>query len=127
MNKCFIIGNLAKDPDIRKTQSGREVAMFTVAVNRRVAKDKQVPGAPTADFLPCVAWNKTAEIVERYCTKGKQVAIDGRIQVRSYDKDGVKHYVTEIVVNELELLGRSGSADHGDNRPPAPDDEEIPF
>ena len=95
---------MTKDPEVRYTQSGTPVGTFTLAVDRRVQKDKP----KEADFIPCVVWGKTAEVVGNWCKKGKQVGVEGRIQVRSYDaKDGSKRYVTEVIVNELELLGKS--------------------
>lgn len=124
MNKCHIIGCMTKDPEVRYTQGGTAVATFTLAVDRRVAKDKP----KEADFIPCVVWGKMADgVVKNYCHKGKQVAVEGRIQVRSYDaKDGTKRYVTEVVVNELELLSKSegGNKQGGGNYPT---DDEIPF
>lgn len=125
MNHVTLIGRLTKDPDVRYTQSGNTVATFTLAVDRRVPKDKP----KEADFIPCVVWGKTAEVVERWCKKGKQLAIAGRIQVRSYNaKDGSKRYVTEVIVSELELLSSkndSGSQQSGGR--PQLSDEEIPF
>nr|DAG48762.1 MAG TPA: Single strand binding protein [Caudoviricetes sp.] len=108
---------------MRYTQQGTPVGTFTLAVDRRVAKDKP----KEADFIPCVVWGKTAEVVGNWCKKGKQVGVEGRIQVRSYDaKDGTKRYVTEVVVNELELLskGDGSSKQSGGNYPT---DDEIPF
>lgn len=124
MNKCHIIGRMTKDPEVRYTQGGTAVATFTLAVDRRVAKDKP----KEADFIPCVVWGKTAEVVGNWCKKGKQIAVEGRIQVRSYDaKDGSKRYVTEVIVSELELLGKSeGGNKQGGGYPPL-DDESIPF
>lgn len=125
MNHVTLIGRLTKDPEVRYTQSGTPVGTFTLAVDRRVQKDKQ----KEADFIPCVVWNKTAEIVGNYCKKGKQVGVEGRIQVRSYDaKDGSKRYVTEVIVSELELLGsKNEGADRSGNGYKPLTDEEIPF
>lgn len=125
MNHVTLIGRLTKDPEVRYTQSGTAVGTFTLSVDRRVQKDK--PKA--ADFIPCVVWNKTAEIVGNYCKKGKQVGVEGRIQVRSYDaKDGSKRYVTEVIVSELELLGsKNEGADRSGNGYKPLTDEEIPF
>ena len=124
MNKCHIIGRMTKDPEVRYTQGGTAVATFTLAVDRRVAKDKP----KEADFIPCVVWGKMADgVVKNYCHKGKQVAVEGRIQVRSYDaKDGTKRYVTEVIVNDLELLGK-GDGGSKQNNGNYPTDEEIPF
>lgn len=102
MNKSFFIGNLTKDPELRTTQSGKAVASFTIAVNRRF-KDKG--GDPVTDFFPVVTWDKLAESCARYLAKGKKVAVSGELQTRSYeDKNGVKRYVTEIVADEVEFL-----------------------
>lgn len=124
MNKCHIIGRMTKDPEVRYTQGGTAVATFTLAVDRRVAKDKP----KEADFIPCVVWGKMADgVVKNYCHKGKQVAVEGRIQVRSYDaKDGTKRYVTEVIVNDLELLGK-GDGSSKQNGGNYPTDDEIPF
>lgn len=124
MNKCHIIGRMTKDPEVRYTQGGTAVATFTLAVDRRVQKDKP----KEADFIPCVVWGKMADgVVKNYCHKGKQVAVEGRIQVRSYDaKDGTKRYVTEVIVNELELLGK-GDGSSKQNGGNYPTDEDIPF
>lgn len=123
MNHVTLIGRLTKDPEVRYTQSGTPVGTFTLAVDRRVAKDKP----KEADFIPCVVWGKTAEVVGNWCKKGKQVGVEGRIQVRSYDaKDGTKRYVTEVVVNELELLGKSEGSNKQGGREQLTD-EDIPF
>ena len=125
MNHVTLIGRLTKDPEVRYTQSGTSVGTFTLAVDRRVQKDKP----KEADFIPCVVWGKTAEVVGNWCKKGKQVGIEGRIQVRSYDaKDGSKRYVTEVIVSELELLGgkNDGAGRSGDGYKQLTD-EDIPF
>lgn len=122
MNHVTLIGRLTKDPEVRYTQSGTAVGTFTLAVDRRVQKDKP----KEADFIPCVVWGKTAEIVGNWCKKGKQVGIEGRIQVRSYDaKDGSKRYVTEVIVSNLELLGKGDGASHQGGGQLT--DEDIPF
>ncbi|WP_442766742.1 single-stranded DNA-binding protein [Mitsuokella multacida] len=122
MNHVTLIGRMTRDPEVRYTQQGTAVATFTLAVDRRVQKDKP----KEADFIPCVVWSKTAEVVGEYCKKGKQVAVNGRIQVRSYDaKDGTKRYITEVVVNDLELLGKGDGASHQGGGQLT--DEDIPF
>lgn len=126
MNKATLIGRLTKDPEVRYTQQGTAVATFTLAVDRRVAKDKP----KEADFIPCVVWGKMADgVVKNYCYKGKLIGVEGRIQVRSYDaKDGSKRYVTEVIVNELELLGsKTEGADRSGNGYPPLADEDVPF
>ena len=98
MNKVEILGRLTKDPEIRYTQSNTPVASFTLAVNRRFAKE----GEQQADFINCVAWSKTAEFVSKYFKKGQQVAVVGRIQTRNWEDDnGQKRYATEVVAEEV--------------------------
>lgn len=103
MNKVILIGRLTKDPDLRYTQSGTAVASFTLAVNRRFANQN---GEREADFINCVAWNKSAEFVANYFTKGQQMALEGRLQVRSYEgDDGKRRWVTEVVVEQMKFVG----------------------
>ena len=102
MNKVLLIGRLAKDPELRYTQSGTAVANFTLAVNRRYNPN----GEQEADFINCVVWNKGAEFAAEYFHKGKQMALEGRLQVRSYEgNDGQRRWVTEVVVEQMEFVG----------------------
>ncbi|MDY5912667.1 MAG: single-stranded DNA-binding protein [Inconstantimicrobium porci] len=105
MNKVFLIGRLTKDPELRFTPgSGTAVTTLTLAVDKYNAATKQ----READFIPVVVWGKQAESVANYMNKGSQMAVGGRIQTRSYEaKDGTKRYVTEVVANEVEFLGKS--------------------
>ena len=98
MNKVILMGRLTKDPDIRYTQTNNiMVASFSLVVNRRFAKE----GEQQADFINIVAWSKTAEFCSKYFKKGQQVGIIGRIQTRNWeDENKVKHYITEVVVEE---------------------------
>lgn len=98
MNCVNLIGRLTKDPDIKYTQTNNTViANFTLAVNRRFAKE----GQPTADFINIVAWGKTGEFCSKYFQKGMQVAIQGRIQTRNWEDDqGQKHYATEVIAEQ---------------------------
>lgn len=125
MNHVTLIGRLTKDPEVRYTQSGTPVGTFTLAVDRRVQKDKP----KEADFIPCVVWGKTAEVVGNWCKKGKQVGVEGRVQTRTYDaKDGTKKYVTEVIVSHLELIGnREGGRAQGAPSGNYITDEEVPF
>ena len=124
MNKVVMIGRLTKDPETRYTQSGKAVGSFTLAVDRR---GKKTYGQQTADFIPCVVWDKLAEIVANNLTKGSKIGIDGRLQVRSYDaQDGSKRYVTEVVVNELDFCDSKAAANKPTNTVPD-DSETIPF
>ena len=105
MNHFVGIGRLTRDPEVRYTQSGKACAKFTLAIDRRKSSD----GNQQADFISCVAWEKIAEVISQYCTKGKKIAVEGRIQTRSYDgNDGTKRYVTEVVVQSMEFCDSKG-------------------
>lgn len=113
MNKAIIIGRLTRDPEMRTTGSGINSTSFTVAVSRNYANQN---GERETDFINCVAWRKQAENIAKYCTKGTQVAVEGRIQTRSYDaQDGTKRYVTEIIADNVTFLGRSGATSASEN------------
>lgn len=113
MNKVFLIGRLTRDPELRYTGSNTAVASFTVAVNRTFTNQN---GEREADFINVVVWRKQAENVKNYLSQGSQVAIDGRIQTRSYDdKDGNKRYVTEVVADNVEFLGSKNSSNNLNN------------
>ena len=133
MNKVILAGQLAKDPEIRYTQSGKAVGMFTLAVARRFGRNEN-NNQPTADFIPIVVWEKLAEICGNNLVKGSQIALEGRMQVRSYEaQDGSKRYVTEVVANEVEFMGSKHSQGEGQQQTnanqfgPTIPDEEIPF
>lgn len=103
MNKVFLIGRLVAEPEVRYTQNGTPVANFRIAVSR-IRKQE---GGPDVDYFPIVAWGRLAEIVRDYCGKGRQVAIIGRLQNRSWEgQDGNTHYVAEIIAEGLELLAQ---------------------
>lgn len=98
LNKSIIGGRLTADPELKQTASGISACTFTVAVNRKYAKD----GKPEADFINCQAWRQTAEFVCKYFKKGSSICVSGAIQTRSWtDNDGVKRYATEIVADEV--------------------------
>ena len=102
LNKVVLIGNLTADPELKQTQSGISVVSFTIAINRRYAKDKQ---AREADYISIVAWRQSAEFVSRYFKKGKPILVCGSIQSRSYtDNSGNKRYVTEVVADEVGFV-----------------------
>ena len=103
MNKVVLIGRLTKDPETRITTGDISITTFTLAVSRTFAKDE-------ADFIRVVTWRKTAELCAQYLTKGRQVAVEGRIQVRSYDdKTGKTVWVTEVIADTVEFLGNSNT------------------
>lgn len=107
MNKVILIGRLARDPEMRTTISGTNVTRFTVAVTRTFQDQN---GERGADFINCVAWRRQAENIAKYCTKGTQVAIEGRIQTGSYDaQDGSKRYTTDIICDNVTFLGSKNS------------------
>ncbi len=104
MNRVILAGRLVRDPEVRYTQTGKAVASFTLAVNRRFSRNTDQQN--TADFIPIVAWDKLAEICGNNLVKGSQVLVEGRMQVRSYDaQDGSKRYVTEVVAQDIEFMG----------------------
>ena len=110
MNKVFLIGRLTRDPELRYTGNNTPVATFSLAVNRNFTNQS---GEREADFINIVVWRKQAENVKNYLNQGSQVAIDGRIQTRSYDgNDGQKRYVTEIVADNVEFLGSKNSSNN---------------
>ena len=127
MNKTISIGNFTDDPRIAEVSGGHKTATFTLALNR--IKDG-------ADFPRFVAWDKKAELIEKYCHKGSKIMVEGHIQTGSYEKDGQKIYTTDIVVDNIEFLDKKPK-DETEGQPkenpvdafvvPAGIDEEIPF
>lgn len=100
LNKAILMGRLTKDPELRRTDSGKAVTSFTVAIDAGYGENKKT------DFINCVAWEKTAEFVNKHFTKGQMIALVGRISTRSYEgQDGRKNYVTEVVINEVSFAG----------------------
>ena len=119
MNKVFLIGRLSRDPELRHTTSGMAVCQINVAISRRSGQGRD----PETDFINVVVWDKQAENVAKYLAKGRQVAVEGRIQTRSYDNnEGKKTYVTEVVANNVEFLGSVN-----DNPRTSQTSEENPF
>ena len=132
MNRIILMGRLVKDPDVKVTTSGKTVCTFTLAVDRPFAgKD----GKREADFINIQTWNKTAETVGNYVSKGQRLLVEGRLQIRSYDgKDGQKHYATEVIADRVEFIERKEkSAQKAESEAmegfgsEAQFDEEIPF
>ena len=113
MNKVVLIGRLTRDPELRYTGNNTAVATFTLAVNRNFANQA---GEREADFINIVVWRKQAENVKNYLTQGSQVAIDGRLQTRSYDDtNGQKRYVTEVIADNVEFIGSKSSSNNSNN------------
>lgn len=112
MNKVILSGNLTRDPELKVTASGKSIARLGLAVNRPFSKD-------TVDFFNLTAWDKTAEFCNSYLHKGSSVIVEGRLENDNYEKDGVKHYGTNIQVERIEFGGRKKDA---------PEDEvDVPF
>ncbi len=108
LNKVILMGRLTANPELRRTTSGTDVATFTVAVDR---KYKDQNGDRQTDFLNCVAWRGTATFVEKYFKKGQQIIVEGSIQNRSYEKDGQKRYITEIIAENAFFAGEKKESD----------------
>jgi single-strand DNA-binding protein len=106
-NKVQLIGRLGQDPEIINLESGKKIAKFSLATNDNY-KDASGQKIENVQWHNLIAWNKTADIIEKYVTKGKEIAIEGKLTSRSYDdNDGNKKYVTEVLVNELLMLGKN--------------------
>lgn len=119
VNKVILVGNLGKDPELRYTPSGTAVCTFSLATTDRF-KNKQGEQQERTEWHNIVVWAGLAEICGKYLTKGKQIYIEGRIQNRSYDdRDGNKRYITEIVANEMQMLGGRGGGGGGFEDAPA--------
>lgn len=144
MNKVILMGRLTRDPEVRYSQGEKQtaIARYSLAVNRRFKRE----GDPEADFINCVAFGKQAEFAEKYLKKGTKMTITGRIQTGSYtNKDGVKVYTTDVIVEEQEFAESKAAAENRAAASPAPQpapqqnqadgfmnipdgiDEELPF
>lgn len=119
MNHIILIGRLTRDPELRYTPNGVAVATFDLAVDRPRTNQQ---GERETDFIRIVVWNKLAELCGNYLKKGRQAAVEGRLQIRNYQaQDGQKRYVTEVVANEVRFLDRApeGAAGSGNSIPTA--------
>ncbi len=114
MNKVILMGRLTKDVEFRQTPTGVNLARFTIAVNRRFAKE----GQQQADFINCVAWRQTGEFIARYFRKGNMIAVAGSIETSSWDgTDGKRCYATEINVNEIYFTGEKSENTYSQLQP----------
>jgi single-strand DNA-binding protein len=105
-NRVQLIGHVGQDPEVKNLEGGKKLANISIATNEVYYKDNGDKVEKT-EWHRVTAWGKTAEIIEKYVTKGKELAIEGKLTTRSYDdKEGVKRYITEIVANEVLLLGK---------------------
>ena len=126
MNKVILIGRLTRDPDYRQTQNGEAYARFSLAVDRKVKRDGN---QQQADFPSCVAFGKTADFVEKYFKQGSRIALEGRLQTGSYEKNGMTVYTTDVIIENVEFCESKK-----DNKPVtaetdfmAVNDEGLPF
>lgn len=136
INNVTLVGRLTRDPDLRVTQSGKAVAGFVLAVNR---KFKNASGEREADFISCIIWGKSAENLSNWARKGTLIGITGSIQTRTYDKDGQTVYVTEVNANSFQVLEsknqhermQNGNAGYdspfGNTEPMDIQDDDLPF
>lgn len=124
MNRVDLIGRLTKDIEIRYTQNQVPVASFNLAVNR---KFKNQNGEYETDFINCIAFNKTADLLKQYTKKGDLIATEGRIQTRNYEKDGKKVYITEIVVESIEFLQKKEPNNDENSFVTIEDTDDLPF
>lgn len=116
MNKVIIMGRLTRDPEARFSAGDNpiEIVRFTLAVDRKYKKD----GEPTADFINCIAFGKTAEVIEKYVHQGNKIAIEGRWQTGSYtNKDGVKIYTNDCMVESIDFCESKGSQQNTNSQP----------
>ena len=121
MNNVSLMGRLTRDPELRYTANTQMAnARFVVAVNRKLSKEKRQEaennGYPTADFISCMAWGKTAENIANYFHKGNRIAITGHIQTGSYEKDGQRIYTTDVVVDSFDFIESNSSSSADTNQ-----------
>lgn len=108
MNRVVLVGRMVRDPERKRTNSGSSVTSFTIAVDNPAKTGAE----RSASFIPCTCWNKTAENVAKYCTKGSLIGVDGRLNQRSYeDRNKQKRSVIEVVAESVQFLERKGASD----------------
>ena len=139
VNKVILVGNLGSDPDMKYTPSGQAVCEFSLATSESW-NDKNGTKQEKTEWHRIVVWGKRAEVCSKYLAKGRQAFVEGRITTRTWEKDGQKHYKTEIVANDVQFLGGGSKGGNGERRsdtapaePPAFDtsdsnnNDSIPF
>jgi single-strand DNA-binding protein len=117
VNKVILVGNLGKDPDVRHLEGGATVCNFPLATTESF-KDKSGNRQEQTEWHNVVLWRGLAEVAEKYLKKGSQIYLEGKLRTRSWEKDGVKRYVTEIVGESFTMLGRPKSAEENNNQQP---------
>lgn len=130
MNRVTLCGRLTRDPELRATSTGTSICTFTIAVDRPRNKD----GVKEADFIRCKCFGKQGESIAYYKRKGEMIAVDGRIQNNNYEKDGIRHYSDEIIVERADFLGKEKTAQNEEKAPSrtsdafdAIGDDDIPW
>ena len=114
INRVCCVGRLTKDPELRRTNSGAAVTSFTLALNRNYNSADGIQ----ADYIPCVVWNRVAENVEKYCSKGSLVGVEGRLRSRNYDNaQGQKVYVVEVVCDSVQFLETRAARERAQQQP----------
>lgn len=142
MNSVNILGRLTRDVDLRMTASNLAVGRFNVAVDRKLSKEKRMEAEnnnqPTADFINCIAFGRTAEVIGQYFGKGNKIAVTGHIQTGSYEKDGQRIYTTDVVVDSFDFVESNSNSntntnqentaqDYGFNQAIPTSNNELPF
>lgn len=116
MNKAILLGNVGRDPEMKTMESGTKMAKFSLATTMRRYKDQD--GNPQTEWHNLIAWGKLADIVEKYVTTGMQLYVEGNIRTRNWEKDGIKRYMTEIHMENMEMIGRpKAEPEHEDEEP----------
>ena len=110
MNQVTLIGRLTKDPELKYTQGGKAFCKFNIAVTREFNRDE-------ADFIGCVAWDKRAETIAEYLRKGRRIAIQGRLNVRSYEQNGENKWITEVIVDKFDFIDTNSNSTGGNYTP----------
>ncbi len=129
MNNITLLGRLTKDPELKYSQSGKAFTKFSIAVTREFNRDE-------ADFINCIAWDKRAETICEYLRKGRRIALQGRLNVRQYEKDGETKWITEVIVDKFDFIDYQKSDTEDNNtkenknssaEPEFIDDDDFPF
>lgn len=125
VNKVILIGNLGKDPEVRSIEGGTKVASFSLATNE-IYKGKDGNKVEQTEWHNIVVWRGLAELAEKYLRKGSQIYLEGKIKTRSWDdKEGNKRYITEIVGDSMNFLGKPGGGNNDSHQAPPPSEEHV--
>ena len=124
MNKIILIGNLTKDPELSQTNNGIAYCKMSIAVNRDFTNAN---GERQADFFNIMTWRGLAENCKKYLSKGKKIAVSGRVETRTYEQDGVKKYMTEVIADDIEFLSPKSAEQAETPQADIVDDDDLPF